>query len=130
MGNNNSGQVVGNDSNAAFLYSSGVLTALPTSFWGGAEPIGINSSRRYRRERFSVRIAAAPHPKSVIYRNGIATCLNVGPGFIVAKGINDAGVVVGEMSDFVPFIYSRKVQNLEHVGNAQGGGCPSCDNES
>ena len=26
--------------------------------------------------------------------------------------------------------WPRKVQNLEHVGNAQGGGCPSCDNES
>jgi hypothetical protein len=28
------------------------------------------------------------------------------------------------------FATARKVQNLEHVENARGGGCPSCDNES
>ena len=122
-GINNSGQVVGYDSNAAFLYSSGALTALPLPSPGGlspsAAPIRINSSGDIAAN-VSGAYCGGPTPKSVIYRNGIATCLNVGPGFIAAKGINDSGVVVGIMFDFWPFINADGGLNMQIPGFFDG----------
>jgi probable HAF family extracellular repeat protein len=95
-----------------FLDSSGDFTALPLPSApfpvnsASAAPIRINSSGDIAANVNPVYCSSGATPKSVIYRNGIATCLNVGPGFIAAMSINDSGVVVGEMFDFVPFVYS------------------------
>ena len=111
-GINNSGQVVGYDPTAVFLYSGGNLTPLPLPSDSYASPEGeparINSTGDIAANVGGLdcsRFAVAP--QSVIYRNGTATCIRTGyGGFVAAKGINDSGVVVGVKSDFVPFIYS------------------------